>query len=169
MSEELKNGRDQTGRFVKGNVEGLRHGLFAYRMKGKIPVSIRGKRRIQRHLTSLRSALVESVPGSDDPWKQVLIGQVVTVEGLLALIQEILKKAGIIHPGKWLRGVAEFQPVVLEISRLLTCQRQALSALGLDSKRTDDVLDLKAYVAQKDAEKDLIAAKENGGNEEKGE
>lgn len=147
---EKKDIRDEQGKFLPGHSVSLKHGLYAYQARGELP-TIPGKRQIQRRLDDLKDGLMKAVPDSEDPRRQVLIGQIVKLEGLLILIEEYLKRAGLLRSDRWRRGIAEIHPVGQQFVSFLNAQRDAIRALGLDRK-PEPGQDLASIVAEIDRE-----------------
>lgn len=142
----------ESGQVLKKNSLALKHGAHSFLKTGRVP-SIRGKRRIQKQLNEMRSALKEVVSNSEDPRKQVLIGQIIRAEGFLVLIEEYCKRAGILRPDKWRRGIAELHPVLgSSVISFMNSQRAAILALGMEPKEVQPVLAPFEIV---DKEKDL--------------
>ena len=125
------------GRAAKGNALAVTHGAHSYLRTGRLLPSIRGRRRIARQLNELRAALMESVPGSDDPRKAALIGQVVRAEGFGLILESYLKRFGVLKLGKG--GGVEAQPAMATIIGLMHVQRQALMTLGMDRREVETV------------------------------
>ena len=87
-----------------------------------------------RHLAGLKRSLEAEVPGSEDPRKQVLIGQVVRAEGFQLLAEAFVKRVGLLHPMRLRLGVLAFQPIIEQLVSFQNSQRSALSALGMSRK-----------------------------------
>lgn len=128
-----------SGRFLPANTSRMTHGAASFLRTGRVP-SIRGKRRIQKRLNELRAALIEATPGSEDPRKLVLIGQIVEAQGFVMIIGEYVKRAGVLRPDKFRRGLLELQPVLGSVASFMGAQRAAILALGLDSKKGAEIL-----------------------------
>jgi hypothetical protein len=144
--------RNETGQLQAGNKNRMTHGALIFQRTGRVP-SVKGKRKIQRQLNELRRDLNECVPGAEDPRKRVLIDQIVQTEGYKTLVNEYIRRFGILNPTKFKRGFIEIQPVIgTFLIAAMNSQRQAILALGLDRKEADKVLDLQAYITLKDAE-----------------
>jgi hypothetical protein len=83
--------RDEKGQLVKGHEIRKTSGAWLFLKSGRVP-SIRGRRRLQKHLTDLRTRLMETVPNSEDPRREIIIAQVLKCEGFLVLIESYLKR-----------------------------------------------------------------------------
>jgi hypothetical protein len=146
----------ESGRLLPENTANLKHGGFVWLRMGRLP-SIKGRRRIQRQLNALRRSLMEAIPDSQDPRREILVSQVVRCEGYLLLAESYLRKAGILNPTALRKGSLETQPVLERIVSFMNTQQRAVAALGLDKETGKEVLDLGRYIELKDKEK---AAKE---------
>lgn len=130
--------RDGQGRFLPGNQTAVKHGAWSLK-SGKIP-SVRGVRQLKRDLQQIREELEKITPGLDAK-KSLLISQVVRTEAQIRLIEMYLKKAGILRPDKWRRGIVDLQPSLSNsYLAFLNTQRHAIMALGLDQDRAAEVL-----------------------------
>jgi len=137
MSKQ-ENERDRKGRFSLGNQAALKHGAWSL-AGGRIP-SVRGIRKLREELEGIRMRLEEITPGLNVK-KQLLISQIVRTEGQIRLIEMYLRKAGIVRPDKWRRGILDLQPSLSNsYLSFLNSQRLAILALGLDHERTSEIL-----------------------------
>jgi hypothetical protein len=83
---------------------------------------------------------MEVVPNSSDPRREVIIGQVIKCEGFLVLIEEYLKRAGILCPVAFREGRLETHGALTACISFMNCQLRALASLGLDKKEALEVL-----------------------------
>lgn len=132
--------RDEKGKLVSGHEIRKTSGAWLFLKSGNRIPSVRGKRRLQKHLTDLRTRLQEVVPNSSDPRREIIIGQVLKAEGFLVLIEEYLKRAGILCPVAFREGRLEVQGALTSCISFMNCQLRALASLGLDSKEAQEVL-----------------------------
>ena len=132
-------GRDtKTGRFQPGNTASIKHGCWSLTSRGKIP-SIRGMRSLKQDLEAIRTELVEITPRMT-PGKRLLIGQIIRSEAQIRLIELFFRKAGIMRPDKWRRGILESHPVLQDYRSFLHTQRSAVQALGIEPTQMEEVL-----------------------------
>jgi len=153
MNENRGKTRDEKGRVLPGNRLSMKSGAHSYLRTNRVP-SIRGKRQIENHLRELRKALVEVVPGADDPRKAILISQVVRAEGFLLLIESYIRRVGVFRADKWRRGIAELQPALASsVISFLNSQRSAVLALGMDMRSTGPELTIAEVIKEFDEAK----------------
>jgi len=139
----MKNKREardtKTGQFKKGNEAALKHGAYSLARTKNVP-SIRGVRALARHLDQVKVQLETATPDLNVK-KELLIGQIIKTEEKLCFIDMWLRKVGIIRADRIKRGLLELQPVLAHsYLGFLNTQRQALMALGIDSKDAERAL-----------------------------
>jgi hypothetical protein len=96
---------------------------------------------------------METVPGSDDIRKQVLISQIVETQGFILLVSSFLKRFGILDPKSFQQGQVQTQGSMGMIVSLLNVQARAINSLGLDSK-AQEALNLGKYIETRDRERE---------------
>jgi len=148
MNREKKDRDEQTGRFVKGNVAGLKHGAFSLARVRNVP-SVRGVRALAKHLDRVKIELEKATPDLNVK-KEILISQVVKTEEKLCLMDMWLRKTGMIKADKARKGLLELQPCLLSYLGFLNSQRLALTALGLGDRQTADILRIQDLVDEVD-------------------
>lgn len=163
MSKEQKERdpkeRDEKGQLVPGHAIRQTSGAFIFLKSNRIP-SIRGRRRLQKHLNDLKVRLQEFVPNSSDPRREIIIAQVLKCEGFLVLIESYLKRAGILCPVAFKDGRLEVQGALTACISFMNAQLRALSALGLDKREAQEALNLGKYISEFDAAKTKEEVKE---------
>ena len=139
-----------------------RHGVYSWLRKGRVNPSIRGHKELQRYLMSLERELTElQGPGGMTAAKEILVKSTVEAFGAVLLAGMYCKQAGILRPDLARRGVIEFQPVLgKQFLAFMNTIRQNLMALGLDSRKGEEILDLGKYIELKDQERAVQADKE---------
>jgi len=139
-----------------------RHGVYSWLRKGRVNPSIRGHKELQRYLMSLERELTElQGSGGMTAAKEIIIKSTVEAFGAVLLASMYCKRAGILRPDMARRGVIEFQPVLgKQFLSFMNTIRQNLMALGLDSRKGEEILDLGKYIELKDREKAAQADKE---------
>jgi hypothetical protein len=147
-----KRERDEEGKLLPGHEIRKTSGAWMYLHTLRVP-GIKGRRRIQKHLDELRVRLKETVPGSEDVRRELIIGQVIKTEGFLILVEEYLKRAGILDPVAFRQGRLEVQGSLGFCISLMNTQRLALQSLGLDLKDTAEILTPYEIVAQETKKK----------------
>ena len=148
MSKEKKDRDEQTGRFVKGNVAGFKHGAYSLARVRNVP-SVRGVRALAKHLDRVKIELEKATPDLNVK-KEILISQVVKTEEKLCLMDMWLRKTGMIKADKARKGLLELQPCLLSYLGFLNSQRLALTALGLGDRQTADILRIQDLVDEVD-------------------
>ena len=138
-----------------------RHGVYSWLRKGRVNPSIRGHKELQRYLMSLERELTElQGPGGMTAGKEILIKSTVEAFGAVLLAGMYCKRAGLLRPDMARRGIIEFQPVLgKQFLAFMNTIRQNLMALGLDSRKGEEILDLGKYIELKDQEKAAQADK----------
>jgi len=148
MNKEKKDRDEQTGRFVKGNVAGLKHGTYSLARVRNIP-SVRGVRALAKHLDRVKIELEKATPDLNVK-KEILISQVVKTEEKICLMDMWLRKVGMIKADKVRRGLLELQPCLLSYLGFMNTQRLALMALGFRDQQTADILRVQDLVDEVD-------------------
>lgn len=156
--------QDERGRFLPRNEMRLEHGAYLYLKNGKLSLTLKGRRRIQKSLAALRQRLVEVVPDSQDPRKECLINQICRSEGYLLLAEAHLQKFGLCQGDKLKRGKLEAQPLTMYIVSMMNCQTRAISALGLDKREAESILTIEELGHKIEAE----GSRTEGKNEDHG-
>lgn len=148
-----KQDRDKrTGRFIRGNKAGFKHGAYSLARVRNVP-SIRGVRALAMHLDEVKSELEASTPEMNVK-KELLIGQVVKTEEKILLMDMWLRKFGIIKADRARKGSLELQScLVNSYLSFLNTQRLALSALGLEGRQAVDAMTLQDIVDEVDKKK----------------
>ena len=73
--------------------------------------------------------------------KELLIEQIVRTEAQISLIEMYLKKAGLLRPDKWRKGIIDLQPALSQsYLAFMNSQRHAIMALGLDEEKAEEIL-----------------------------
>ena len=127
------------------------HGICFWLDNKRINPSIRGYRKLQQYLRDMEKNLIELQGGPEKltAAKEILIKATIEAYGVLLLASIYCKREGIIRPDMLKKGIVELQPVLgRQFLAFLNTLRQNLLALGLDSKKADEALDLKTYVAE---------------------
>jgi hypothetical protein len=132
--------RDEKGKLVSGHEIRKTSGAWLFLKSGNRIPSVRGKRRLQKHLNDLRTRLMEVVPNSSDPRREIIIFQVLKSEFFLRLIMEYLNRAGILNPIAFREGRLEVQGALTSCVSFMNAQLRSLQALGLDSAQAQKVL-----------------------------
>lgn len=149
MSKEKKDRDEGTGRFVKGNVAGLKHGAYSLARVKNVP-SVRGIRVLTKHLDRVKSELEKATPDLNVK-KEILISQVVKTEEKLCLMDMWLRKVGMIKADKARKGLLELQPCLAKsYLGFMNTQRLALMALGFEDRQTADILRIQDLVDEVD-------------------
>lgn len=129
----------------------VKHGIHTWLDKGRINPSVRGYRKLQKHLEDMESQLQDMQGGKVTAAKRILIKSTVEAYGVILLASVYCKDAGILRPDKRKAGVIELQPVLgNQFLAFMNTIRQNLLALGLDKVEADDVMDLEQYIKQRD-------------------
>jgi hypothetical protein len=137
------------------------HGVYSWLKTGRIRPSIRGHKKLQAYLMDIERELTElQGPGGMTAGREILIKSTVEAFGAVLLAGMYCKQAGLLRPDMARRGVIEFQPVLgKQFLAFMNTIRQNLMALGLDSKKGEEILDLGKYIELKDAQKSQAKAR----------
>ena len=141
-----------------------KHGIYSWIKTGRINPSIRGYKKLQQYLKDMESSLIDLQGGPEEltASKEILIKATIEAYGVLLLASIYCKREGILRPDLLKKGIVELQPVLgRQFLAFLNTLRQNLVVLGLDSKKTDDILDLNKYVSEKYGKKKTKDAKTN--------
>lgn len=131
--------RDDQGRFLPGNRASQKHGAFSLRATGKVP-SVRGIKQLRKRLARIREDLKEATPALNVK-KELLIEQIVRTEAQISLIEMYLKKAGLLRPEKWRKGIIDLQPALSQsYLAFMNTQRHVIMALGINKEKADEIL-----------------------------
>lgn len=135
--KEKDTGRDpNTGKFTKGNVVALRHGIHSMK---NVP-SVKGARALTKYLNEVKASLELATPELNVK-KAILINQVLKCEEKLNLIDMWVRKTGILRPDRAKKGLLDLQPALTNCYLgFMKAQRQALLALGIDSRESEKIL-----------------------------
>ncbi len=152
MSEQKPNKDPKTGKLLPGHEIRKTSGAWIWFRTGRVP-EIKGRRRLQKHLNDLRTKLMEVVPNSSDPRRELVIAQVLKAEGFLVLIESYLKKSGIVDPTALQQGRLETQGALGQVISFMNCQLRSLQALGLDREQAEKVLAPYEIVQKEEREK----------------
>jgi len=128
----------KTGKFLGGNQAAVKHSGHAFLVTGRVP-SVRGARALKKELARIRRELEGCFPKLDVK-KSLLVNQVVRAEGFCSLFEAYCKRAGIIEPHSARKKVLAFQPGFQTYLSLLNLQRNAIHSLGLDEKKSEEIL-----------------------------
>ena len=151
MNREKKDRDEQTGRFIKGNVAGLKHGAFSLARVRNIP-SVRGVRALAKHLDRVKIELEKATPDLNVK-KEILISQVVKTEEKICLMDMWLRKVGMIKADKARKGLLELQPCLAKsYLGFMNTQRLALMALGFEKGMSERILTPMEHAAMVDRE-----------------
>jgi hypothetical protein len=158
MNDSKQKGRDpKTGRFLPGNQCAERHGYYSL-AKGRVP-QIPGIRAIRKDLQRIGKELEAMTPNPDVRTK-LLVGQVVKTAGMILLLERYMRKAGILAPQKWRKGIVEAQPAMKIYLQILDGQRRALAMLNVDGRQVEKILTPLEIVQEEEKEKSKV---ERGG------
>jgi len=127
------------------------HGGFSLIARDEL---LKDQPRVREYLLDCRKGLVECVAGSEDrltEQQRILIDRIISKLSICRLIEVYIEKYGIFRRDVLKKNqVLELEPALgksyLAYSNAID---RALIALGLDRKKADEALDLKAYVAEK--------------------
>ena len=147
MEDKTKD-RDLKGRLLPGAKCAIKHGLFTFKITGKIP-SVRGAKALMYELTKIRSEL-EAITPAMNIKKSLLIEQIVKARGFMRLFEMYCKKNGIVNPRLEKGKVIDFQPGFKTYMSFANQQHKAIVALGLSTEQADDVLNVQDYIKQFD-------------------
>jgi len=134
-----KKERDSKGQFQPGNRLAVKHGAYTLKATGKVP-SVRGVPQLKKRLARIREDLKGATPTLNVK-KELLIEQIVRTEAQISLIEMYLKKAGLLRPDKWRKGIIDLQPALSQsYLAFMNSQRHAIMALGLDEEKAEEIL-----------------------------
>jgi hypothetical protein len=140
-------------------------GVYLWLHSGRISPSVRGYKRLKRYLRDMEKGLFEmqGAPDKVTPAKEILIKATIEAYGVLLLASIFCREHGVVRPDRLSEGVVELQPVMGHqfLAFMNTC-RQNLITLGMDSHKTDEILDLGKYIELKDNERSKPADKAPG-------
>lgn len=136
--EDKINERDPKGRLLPGHTVSIKHGLFTFRIHGKVP-SVRGARALMLELTKLRKEL-EAITPRMNIKKSLLIEQIVKARGFMRLFEMYCKQNGIVNPRLAKGKIIDFQPGFKTYMSFANQQHKAIVALGLNTEQADEVL-----------------------------
>jgi len=136
--KQTGNRDPKTGKFLRGNQAAVKHCGHAFLVTGRVP-SVRGARALKKELARIRRELEGCFPKLDVK-KSLLVNQVVRAEGFCSLFEAYCKRAGIIEPHSARKKVLAFQPGFQTYLSLLNLQRNAIHSLGLDEKKSEEIL-----------------------------
>lgn len=124
--------------------------------------SIRGHKKLQAYLMDLERELTElQGPKGMTAGREIIIKSTIEAYGAVLLAGMYCKRAGLLRPDLAKKGIIEFQPVLgKQFLSFMNTIRQNLMALGLDSRKGEEILDLGKYIELKDREKAAQADKE---------
>jgi hypothetical protein len=137
MTETQVAGRDERGRFLAGNKEAQKHGIYSL-ANGRVP-QIRGIRKIRKELEVIQRELEVLIPNMDAKTR-LLVSQVVKTQGIILLLEKYMLRAGILAPDQWKKGIVETQPAVRIYLQILDSQRRSIAALNIDNERATKIL-----------------------------
>ena len=150
---------------VKISKKSEKHGVYIWLRDGRVSPSVRGYKRLKRYLREMERSLYEMQggPGKVTPAREILIKATIEAYGVLLLASIFCREHGVVRPDRLSEGVVELQPVMGHqfIAFMNTC-RQNLITLGMDSHKTDEILDLGRYIEIKDNERRETAGKASG-------
>lgn len=149
MSKKTQKGQ-------KKRKSGVKHGIHFWLGEGRINPSIRGYKKLQKYLEDMESELIDLQGGREKltAAQEILIKGTIEAYGVILLASMHCKKEGILRPDKAEKGIIELQPVLgQQFLAFLNTVRQNLLALGLEKKKTNDVLDVYSYIEKRDQEK----------------
>jgi len=155
--------RDELERLGKAGKPGhITHGIHSWLRSGKVNPSVRGHRRIQRYLREIKSDLIRDLGGPENltAAKEVLVEATIQAYGVLLLAGAYTQRYSILDPVRARRGILELQPVLgHQYIAFLNCIRQNLMALGLDKRKTEEVLTPYEVIAREEREAEAREAK----------
>lgn len=142
MSENRtkKKGKSKRGRPSK-------HGGYSLLVKGELPEN---RKYIRRYLTSVREGLIQDLgptEGDLTTAQIVLIDRVVTKLGVIRCIEEYIRENTVMTGDRLSTSLRESYLAYNNSIRL------DLQALGIDSKKAGEILDLHSYLETKAKEK----------------
>jgi len=137
MTETQAKGRDDRGRFLPGNKLAQTHGIYSL-TKGKVP-AVKGVRRIRKQLEIIQRELEDLTPNIDTKTR-LLVSQVVRTQSIILLLENYMRRAGILSPDQWKKGIVETQPAARIYLQTLDSQRRSIAALNIDHSTATKIL-----------------------------
>lgn len=128
--------RDERGRFRKGNTIASKHFGHAFLAGGQLP-RLRGIRRIQADMDSLRKELEQSVPNLDVR-ERLLIAQIIKSHTFCTLFEIYIRKMGLFDPNVAKTGGLDFQGGIRNYISLQNSMRHSLRELKASMKEGND-------------------------------
>jgi len=141
----------------------VKHGIHTWLDQGRINPSVRGYRKLQKHLEDIEAQLQDMQGGKVTAAKQILIKSTIEAYGVILLASVYCKDAGILRPDKKKNGVIELQPVLgKQFLAFMNTIRQNLIALGLDKKEAEKILTIEELAKKVEKEEQGSVDEEKG-------
>lgn len=132
--------------YIKGNNKKQTVGTYPWLKRGEIKPTIRGFKQLRKHIRDTKMALIDDQGGMENmsAAKEMLMNATIEAYGFILIAAAYCKDAGVIRPDLAKENIIELQPVLgKQYLAFANTIRHNLLALGLDKKRTENVIKIE--------------------------
>lgn len=134
----------------------IKHGGYSFLVKGELPEN---RKHVLRYLTAARENLIRDLGPTEEDLtaaQVIIIDRIISKLGVVRCMEEYIRENSVMQGSRLAPSLRESYLAYNNSIRL------DLQALGIDKKKTDEVLDLQAYVKQFDEQKERKAQEAQG-------
>ena len=129
------------------------HGIVHFQKTGEFHPSIRSRRKLKADLEAIQKELKNEIPDMNLR-KEILLSETIRLIGCLWLAGLYMDKVGIFKEDELKKGNLELQSFVSKgMISFINTIRLNLISFGLDSQKTEEILNLREYVKNQYGEK----------------